>query len=151
MPEKAIVDTSVLIALEKLHLSQALCKLYSEVIIPHAVVEEFGRPDLPCLTIRPVQSRLTNLFVQELSLGKGESEVIALAVETGIRAIIDDSKARKIAESLGLKVVGTIGILLKAEATGLISSAYQEAIKLKKIGFYLSDELLNKLSSREVV
>jgi predicted nucleic acid-binding protein len=52
MPEKAIVDTSVLIALEKLHLSQALCKLYSEVIIPHAVVEEFGRPDLPCLTIR---------------------------------------------------------------------------------------------------
>jgi predicted nucleic acid-binding protein len=147
MPEKAIVDTSVLIALEKLHLSQVLCKLYSEIILPHAVVDEFGTPDLPCLSMRPVQSRLTNLLVQELSLGKGESEVIALGVESGIRVIIDDSKARKIAESLGLKVVGTIGILLKAEAMGLISSAYQEAIKLKKIGFYLSDELLDKLSS----
>ena len=147
MPEKAIVDTSVLIALEKLHLSQVLCKLYSEIILPHAVVDEFGTPDLPCLSIHPVQSRLTNLLVQELSLGKGESEVIALGVESGIRVIIDDSKARKIAESLGLKVVGTIGILLKAEAMGLTSSASQEAIKLKKIGFYLSDELLDKLSS----
>jgi hypothetical protein len=39
MPERAIVDTSVLIALEKLHLSQALCKLYSEIIVPLAVVD----------------------------------------------------------------------------------------------------------------
>ncbi len=73
--------------------------------------------------------------------------MIALGVESGIRVIIDDSKALKIAESLGLRVVGTIGILLKAEAMGLISSAYEEAIKLKKIGFYLIDELLDKLSS----
>jgi predicted nucleic acid-binding protein len=55
-------------------------------------------------------------------LGRGELAVIALGVDSGIRVIIDDSKARKVAEALGLKLSGTIGVLMKAEAIGLISS-----------------------------
>jgi len=42
-----------------------------------------------------------------LNLGKGESEVIALGRETGIRIIIDDLKARKVAATLELSV--TVG------------------------------------------
>lgn len=146
MHESAIIDTSALIALEKLRLSPVLCLLYSEIIIPGAVVDEFGTLELPCLSIRQVQSPLINLFVGELGLGRGESEVITLGVDSGMRVVIDDSKARKIAESLGLKVVGTIGILMKSEGTGLISSAYEEATKLKEAGFYVSERLLDELS-----
>jgi predicted nucleic acid-binding protein len=85
--------------------------------------------------------------VSELNIGKGESEVIALASETGIKAIIDDVKARQVAERLELKVTGTIGVLLKAEKSGLINNAYEKITELKEKGFYILTELLNKFKS----
>jgi len=45
-----------------------------------------------------------------------------------------------------LTVSGTIGLLLKAEKTGLISSAFEKAKELKEMGFYVSNELLNKMA-----
>ena len=82
----------------------------------------------------------------ELNLGRGESEVIALAYETNYKALIDDLKARNVAENLGLIISGSIGVLLKAEKLGLIDSAFKKAQELKDKGFYVSDELLGKLS-----
>lgn len=69
-----------------------------------------------------------------------------MASDMGIKAMIDDLKARKVAETLGLKVTGTIGVLLKAEKLGFIESAYKKAKELKKKGFYVSDELLDDIS-----
>ncbi len=40
MPENAIVDTSALIALEKINLLDVLCKIYSEIILPESVINE---------------------------------------------------------------------------------------------------------------
>jgi len=70
-----------------------------------------------------------------------------LASETGMKTIIDDLKAREIAEKLGLKVAGTIGVLLKAESLGLINDAYEKIRELREKGFYVSDELLNAIFS----
>jgi len=67
-----------------------------------------------------------------------------------VRIIIDDLRARKIAETLGLNITGTIGILLKAEKLGLIESAYAKARELKDKGFYVSDELLDGISERRL-
>ncbi len=47
---------------------------------------------------------------------------------------------------MGLKVSGTIGVLLKAESMGLINSAYEKIKELKENGFYVSGELLNEIS-----
>ena len=127
MPEKAIADTSALIALEKINLLDVLSKIYSEIILPEAVISEFGTPAINCYSVRKVESPLVKLLCDNLNLGKGESEVIALSKDTGVRIIIDDLKARKIAETLGLNIAGTIGILLKAEKLGLIESAYAKA------------------------
>lgn len=52
----------------------------------------------------------------------------------------------KVAETLGLSVTGTIGILLKAEKSGLIESAYNKAKELKDKGFHVSEELLENIS-----
>ena len=41
MPEIAIVDTSVLIALEKINLLDILCKIYDEIILTEAVIKAF--------------------------------------------------------------------------------------------------------------
>lgn len=68
-----------------------------------------------------------------------------MASKTGIKTIIDDMKARQIAEKLGVKVTGTIGVLLKAEKSGLINNAHNKARELKNKGFYVSDELLDEI------
>lgn len=118
MPETAIVDTSVLIALEKINLLDILCKVYGEIILPEAVISEFGTPAIDCYSIKKVESPLVKLLMNDLNIGRGESEVIALAREKGMKVIIDDlkaRKARKVAETLELNITGTIGILLKAE------------------------------------
>ena len=146
MPEVAIADASALIALEKINLLELLCKIYDEIILPEAVVDEFGTPTIHCYLTKKVESPLVRLFVSELNLGKGESEVIALATETGMRVIIDDLKARKVAETMELNVTGTIGVLVKAENLGLIESAYDKAKELRDKGFYVSDELLDDIS-----
>ncbi len=148
MPETAIVDTSVLIALEKINLLDILCKVYGEIILPEAVISEFGTPAIDCYSIKKVESPLVKLLMDDLNIGRGESEVIALAREKGMKVIIDDLKARKVAETLELNITGTIGILLKSEKLGLVESAHAKAQELKDKGFYVSDELLEELSSR---
>lgn len=145
MPEKAIVDTSALIALEKINLLDILCKIYSEIILPESVSSEFGKLPIECYSIKQVTGSLVNLLTGTLNLGKGEAEVITLAKETSMKIIIDDLKARKVAETLELNVTGTIGVLLKAEKLGFIESAYNKAKELKEKGFYVSDELLDEI------
>ena len=121
MPEKAIIDTSVLIALERINILDVLCRIYSQIILPEAVVSEFGPPSIDCYSSEKVKSPMLRLLVSDLNLGRGEAESIVLASEIGLRLVLDDLKARKVAENLGLKITGTIGILLKAESFADIS------------------------------
>ena len=146
MPERVVVDSSALIALEKIGLLKILCAIYKEIILPDAVIAEFGTPALDCLVIKKVENKLVKLLTADLNLGKGESEVIAYAETTGMTVILDDEKARKIAKTMGLTVTRTIGILLKAEKLKLIDSAEAKARELKAKGFYISDELMLKIA-----
>lgn len=145
MSERAIADTSALIALEKINLLDVLCRIYTTIILPEAVINEFGTPPIKCYSTTKVESPLVRLFVGDLNLGKGEAEVIAMSVETGLTAIIDDLKARRVAETLGLKITGTIGIILKAEKMGLIKSSYDKTIELRDKGFFVSDKVLEDI------
>ena len=150
MPDKIIVDNSVLIALDKLNLLALLCNIYSEIWIPEGVNKEFGVLTLPCVVIKKTQSNLINLLIKDLNLGLGEAEVISLASESDMKVMIDDLKARKAAQDFGLTVTGTIGFLLKAHQLGLIKSAYENVQKLREAGFYVSDQLLNEIRKIEV-
>ncbi|HCC69024.1 MAG TPA: hypothetical protein DEP99_03965 [Nitrospiraceae bacterium] len=96
MPETAIVDASTLIALERINLLDILCKIYGEIILPEAVISEFGTPTIDCYSTKKVESSLVKLLMSDLNIGRGESEVIALARETSMRIIIDDLKAGRL-------------------------------------------------------
>ncbi|WP_353686246.1 DUF3368 domain-containing protein [Thermodesulfovibrio sp. 3462-1] len=146
MHDRIIADTSVLIALEKINLLDLLCKIYKEVIIPEGVLKEFGSINLGCFSTKSVDSKLVNLFIKEMNLGKGEAEVIALSYNTGIPVLIDDLRARKLADEIGLTVSGTIGVLMKAQKMGIIESALEKVLELKKMGFYISDEIIRHIS-----
>ena len=146
MSEQAIVDTSVLIALEKIGTVNILCQIYSSIFLPEAVISEFGPPPIDCYLVEKVNSPMVRLLTRDLNLGKGEAESIALASERGLTLVLDDLKARKIAETLDLRITGTIGVLLKAENMTFIESAYDKTIELRDKGFYVSDKLLKDLS-----
>jgi predicted nucleic acid-binding protein len=67
-----------------------------------------------------------------MQIDSGESSAIALALETpGSTIILDDYKARKIADQLGLMFTGTIGVIIKAKLSGIIPSIKPFLEKMK--------------------
>ena len=55
--------------------------------------------------------------------------------------ILDDLKARNLAESYQLKLTGTLGILLKAKQKGIIPSIAEILLLLEGHQFRISDSL----------
>jgi predicted nucleic acid-binding protein len=65
-----------------------------------------------------------------------------LALETPESTIIlDDIKARKVADKLGLTYTGTIGVIIKAKLNGILSSIRPILDKIKQTDFRISDEI----------
>ena len=57
------------------------------------------------------------------TLDRGEAEVIALGLEQQARLVlIDELIGRKVAESLGLRLTGSVGILIRAKQLGEITT-----------------------------
>ena len=78
----------------------------------------------------------------EMQIDKGEASAIALALEGEDNILIlDDWKARKWAERLGLSVTGTLGVIIKARNTGLIASIKPYLYKIRDTNFRISEEL----------
>ena len=80
--------------------------------------------------------------ILEASLDKGEASAIAFAIEqTDCLLIIDDYKGRKYAERLGIKITGTLGVIIDAKLSGHIESVKPMLDKIKKTDFRLTAEL----------
>ena len=79
-------------------------------------------------------------------LGEGESEAISLAVELKFRWIIlDDCAARRLAQSLSLSVIGTLGLLLAAKRRGLLSLVRPSLDALVSHGFHIAPALYDRV------
>ena len=100
-------------------------KCFSEVFVPEAVVEELTDYTVPHFIHRSIISDHGKAFVTG-SLGalhRGELEAIVLARE--LKAdylLLDDHLARKKASRMGIKIIGTLGVLLLACKKEFISS-----------------------------
>ncbi len=81
-------------------------------------------------------------------LGAGESATLAIALEHGLTAVIDDLAGRRCAEQLGPPVRGTLGIVLAAKRRGLIAAARPILADLMATGLYLSDRVLDEALRR---
>lgn len=76
------------------------------------------------------------------TLGEGEQEAIALAVQLHALLVIDDYAARQVARSLGLAVTGTAGVLIEAKARGILPAVLPVLEAMRSNGYWLSDALL---------
>ena len=81
-----------------------------------------------------------------LDLDKGEAEAIVLATEKDSDLIIlDESLGRFHAKHVGLKVTGTIGVLLKAKQLGYVKELKPLLFELRTKNVWLSDGFIESI------
>ena len=62
--------------------------------------------------------------------------------------VLDDQDARRFADRCGLKVIGTLGILLAAKQRGVIASLRAEINALVALGFRVNPQLVTAVLQR---
>ncbi len=153
---KIVCNTSPLILLAKIDRIDTLNRLYSELLIPKAVADEIGaKPGkendqvqalLKKGTLqlrRPSAKILTELPVD---LGRGEREVIALAIDSGADLVIlDDQQGRLVSRDRGLPVTGTVGVLIEAKERGFIPSLRPEMDRLIEAGMWINEVFYHRI------
>ena len=129
MADAWVVNASPLIAFAHAGKLELLEKLPAELVVPEAVVEEIlAGPDDPARRALASgwgarRAAVVPEKVAEWGLGKGESSVVTLALDLAATAVLDDRNGRRCAKALGVRVIGTFGVILRAKRQGLIAMA----------------------------
>lgn len=162
-----IADTTPLISLLKCDCLGVLRELFGDVQIPEAVYTELtSNPKFAEEAITITNSDFIHkvniedrksvaLLKRATGLDIGESEAIILS--DNLKAdflLMDEVKGRKIAVQMGIRIMGTVGILLLAYDTGILSVEDIEAIVVllrnanRHISEKLFEQLLDKISHK---
>lgn len=129
----AVSNAGPLIHLAKIGRLNLLKEIFSEIIIPRTVKvevvdrgKEKGRPDAFLIDsvnwIKVVEDPPNaDQLAEKAGIHRGEACAILLAKSLNAPVLLDDSDARKFALGLGLEVVGSVGVIIKAVRLGVIS------------------------------
>jgi len=149
-----VVNTSPIILLAKVGLVDLLRQLGPTVVIPEAVALEIQRrgpadPAVQSLAqaawLATVDPGPTAPVVAAYRLHPGESAVLTYALANpGSGVILDDLRARNCTAALGVPYQGTIGVVIYAKQQGWIPAARPVVERLRQVGMYLSDQLMNQ-------
>ena len=130
-----VSDTTPLISLLKINRLDLLKKLFGDVLIPQAVFDELTDDERfrleadqirekKFIVVNPVNNpESTNILKRATGLDQGESEAIVLTDELKADLLLmDEAKGRNISAQMGLRIMGTIGILMAAYEEDELSS-----------------------------
>jgi len=147
-----IADAGPIFSLALVDKLDVLDKLFDDIRISKAVWEEISSDDT-----KPFHARIFSFFQNKVETIKGrndltfimdygESESVILYKELDADfLLIDDKKARNIAENYNINCVGTIGILIKAKELGIIDSLKPIFTSFLNNKRFYSIELLNNV------
>lgn len=147
-----IADAGSVFSLAIVNKLDLLNEIFDEIRIPKAVWDEITL-DKKSKLYQPIklffESKVTEIkSFNELTfvMDYGESESVILYKELNADfLLIDDKKARNIAENFDIKCIGTLGILSKAKENGLITDLRPIFVTFLKNDRYYSIKLLNKI------
>lgn len=149
-----VINTSPLIFLSKADLLPLLQFRYTIVLVPEIVLTEighYGPMNETYQTIKQtewlkiVETPPPTMELRGCHLDRGEEAVLAWAVANrSTEVILDDLAGRRCAQKLGIPVRGTLGLVLMAKQQGKITSAKPVIEKLREIGMYLSNQVINE-------
>lgn len=143
-----ISNSSPLIALSQIGRLDLLRRLHTSIRIPRAVAREVEPTvtSLPDWILvqgleQPLQPRTVSA-----SIGPGEREVVSLGLELGAALLIlDEQPARRLATSLGLRVIGTVGLLMAAKERGFLTEIRPELDRLLAVRFFMDQDLYDRV------
>lgn len=151
-----VSDTTPLISLLKINRLNLLEKLFGEVLIPQAVFNELTVDERFSLeadqikresfiAVKPVNNpESASILKRATGLDQGESEAIVLTDELQADLLLmDEAKGRNVSTQMGIKIMGTIGILMAAYEVRECIDGLQRAGR--HIGQRHYQALLNKL------
>lgn len=153
MTERWVVNASPLISLARIGCADWFLELADEVVVPAAVKTEIeaGPADaaqryLAAGRLPVVTAPAPGGALRSWDLGAGETSVLAIVEADPERcAVLDDLAARRCAQTLGLSVIGTLGIVVLARQAGLTTSAAEVLAELRSGGFRLDDAVLRRV------
>lgn len=158
-----VSDTTPLISLLKINRLDLLKKLFGDVLIPQAVFDELTDDEQfrleadqirekKFIVVKPVNNpESTNILKRATGLDQGESEAIVLTDELKADLLLmDEAKGRNVSAQMGLRIMGTIGILMAAyEEDELSSDEVRECIAgLQHAGRHIGQRHYQMLLSR---
>lgn len=139
MKEAAVADSACLIGLERIGRSDILPTLFDPIFIPNEVDREYGIRH-EWLSVEATTS-VSLIALLQMVVDSGEAEAIALAHEKKCLLIVDDKQARAAAKRLGVCVIGTVGMLIRAKHHGLINEIKPILDDLDAQRFFISRAL----------
>jgi predicted nucleic acid-binding protein len=152
--DRWVINASPVILLAKAEVIQFIPKLCDELVVPagvvaeiqHARISDAGKQWLDAdgrEFIRP--SPLIEPALVTWRGGAGEAEVISWAMQNpGFTAVLDDRRARALAQRNGVGVLGSLRVIVIAKLRGFIPEARPALEKLRGVGAYVSDELIDR-------
>jgi predicted nucleic acid-binding protein len=154
VPESWVINASPVILLAKAELIQYVPQLVQMLIVPQPVAAEiigYRGKDAAAIWLEKSGREFIKPAITELKqlsssgIGSGERAVISFAAaNVGFVAVLDDLEARAIARNLGIKTLGTVGVVLRLKKAGLIPEVRSSLQQIRKIGGYMSDELFRE-------
>lgn len=129
-----------------------LPKLYSRVVVPREVCDEvlanggsmFGAAEFASadgIDRRAEPVEIGSLLSQLLD--RGEASVVQLAISEGIETVcIDEHLGRRVARLNGLRVTGSLGILIRAKRQGHPLRISDVVNRMREAGVFLSDRVI---------
>ena len=152
-----VADAGPLIHLSLVGRIGLLPLLYGRILIPDLVHQEVvqkgeglaGSAEIRAADWIDISSHDPGAHLFRLlraDLDPGEAAALWLAVERRSEWVLsDDRPARLAAERLGLKVRGSLGILVEAKRRGLLPTVAPLLHELKAKGVWLSEDLIEKV------
>ena len=152
-----VSDTTPLITLLKADQLVILEKLFGEVLVPEAVYSEVTSNDAfyeeaelirksAYIKVVKVQNENNVSFLQRATgLDLGESEAIIYADEVKADVLLMDEVAgRRVAQNMNLSITGSVGVLIRAYQSGIITSseADEAFLKIRNANRHISDKLI---------
>lgn len=145
MPELIICDTSCFILFDKINRLDLLKNCYAGIYVTPEISEEFGKSLPNWIKIQEAGNKALQQTLTQI-LGKGEASAIALTFDLPHPLVaLDDLKARKIAKSLGRKITGSLGILVKAKEKGYIEKLLPVLNQVQQTDFRISENIVRKI------
>lgn len=155
--DSVVINASPLITLFRSGQAHILPQLFNRIIVPQAVWQEVVLDDWDDAPVRklrqqtwPVREHVDpSPRVAAWALGAGETAVLSHALANPpLRAVIDDMDARRCAQTLGIPIFGTGGLLVLAKRRGLLDSVGGAIEKIRDAGLWLSEDVVRILKTQ---